>query len=449
MRAKPWQRIAGVALACLTVPAWGFDLLNAYRDALANDANFLAARSAVEAAREALPQARAGLLPVVAASTQRTYNDTVIRQRDPLTGRTFDLPPSNNYLAESGSISLRQPLYRKYNWANLSLAEAQVASAEAGFEKDRQDAGLRVAGAYFDVLLAQAQVRALQAQLEALAGQQKLAERAFAAGSGTRTDIDESRARALQAKAALVDASYILDNNRRTLAALVGKSPPALADVVPARLGLVPAEPLVLEHWLQQMEAANPELATLRRQVEMAQQDVERQRAGHFPTLDLVAARQYGASETTNTINTRYFTNYVGAQLSVLIFNSGGVLAGVRQAEANLDKARHLLEAGRQRLSVDTQKFFYGVAQGVEKVQAFEAALQSAEEALRSIRKGAQAGTHTLVYVLNALQRVAESTRALAQARYEFLLNRMRLAAAAGQLDDELFAKINSSLGQP
>ena len=445
MRAKPWQRIAGVALACLTVPAWGFDLLNAYRDALANDANFLAARSAVEAAREALPQARAGLLPVVAASAQRTQNETVNRQR--LSGRTFDTP--SDYRAESGSISLRQPLYRKYNWAQLSLAEAQVAAAEAGFEKDRQDAGLRVAGAYFDVLLAQAPVRALQAQLEALAGQQKLAERAFAAGSGTRTDIDESRARALQAKAALVDASYILDNNRRTLAALVGKSPPTLADVVPTRLGLVPVEPLLLEHWLQQMEAANPELATLRRQVEMAQQDVERQRAGHFPTLDLVAARQYGANESNISINISYFTNYVGVQLSVPIFNSGGVLAGVRQAEANLDKARHLLEAGRQRLSVDTQKYFYGVAQGVEKVQAFEAALQSAEEALRSIRKGAQAGTHTLVDVLNALQRMAESTRALAQARYEFLLNRMRLAAAAGQLDDELFAKINSSLGQP
>ncbi len=446
MRARPWLRIAGIALACLSVPAWGFDLLTAYRDALANDANFLAARSAVEAARESLPQARAGLLPVVTASTQRTYNETVNRQLL-APGQTFDT--RSNYRAESGSISLRQPLYRKYNWAQLSLAEAQVAAAEANFEKDRQDAGLRVAGAYFDVLLAQSQVRALQVQLEALAGQQKLAERAFVAGSGTRTDIDESRARALQARAALVDASYILDNNRRTLSALVGKTPSALADVAPARLGLVPADPLVLEHWLQQMEAANPELATLRRQVEMARQGVERERAGHFPTLDLIAARQYGANESNISIDRSYFTNYVGVQLSVPIFSGGGVLAAVRQAEANLDKARHLLEAGRRRLGVDTQKYFYGVAQGVEKVQAFEAALQSAEQALLSIRKGAQAGTHTLVDVLNALQRVAETTRALAQARYEFLLNRLRLAAAAGQLDDELFAKINSSLGQP
>jgi len=225
--------------------------------------------------------------------------------------------------------------------------------------------------------------------------------------------------------------------------------PPALADVVPARLSLVPAEPAAAEHWLKQMEAVNPELASLRRQVEMAQQDIEKQRAGHHPTLDLVAARQYGASETSVSINVTYFTNYYGVQVAVPIFSGGGVSAAVRQAEANLHKARFQLDAARQRLGVDTQKYFEGVAQGVDKVRANQAALESAEEALVSIRKGAQAGTRTLVDVLNQLQRVAEATQSLAQARYEFLLNRLRLAAVTGQLDDELFAQINTTLGAP
>ncbi len=446
MAAMTWWRIAGIALGCLSLPAWGLDLLTAYREALAKDANFQAARSTVAAARETLPQAFATLLPVVSASAQRSQNDTVNRQLV-RPGQTNDV--RTDYRAESGAISLRQPLYRKYNWANLSLAESQVAAAEAAFEKDRQDAGLRVAGAYFEVLLAQSQVRALQVQIEALAEQQKLAERAFTAGSGTRTDIDESRARALQARAALLEARNILANNRRALAAQVGTMPAALADIVPERLGLAPAQPATLEPWLQQMEAANPELATLRRQVEMARQDIERQRAGHHPTLDLIAARQYGSNESNISINVSYFTNYVGLQLAVPIFSGGGVSAMVRQAEANLDRARHLLEAGRLRLSVDTEKFFNGVAQGVDKVQAFEAALQSAELALDSIRKGAQAGTHTQVDVFNALQRVSETTRALAQSRYEYLSNRLRLAAVAGQLDDDMFARINATLGQP
>jgi len=447
MRAKPWQHIAGVALACLTVPAWGYDLVNAYRDALANDATFLASRSALQAARENVPQARAGLLPQVSASAQRTQNQTDQLQTNQLLRQQAWTHPS--YPAEAGALSLRQPLYRRLNWAQLSFAEAQVAAAEASFEKDRQDAGLRVAGAYFDVLLAQTKVRALQAQLEAYTGQLKLAERAFAAGQGTRTDIDDARARALQAKADLVDANYVLDNSRRTLAALIGKMPSVLADVVPARLPLAPAEPAALAHWVQQMETANPELASLRRQVEMAEQDIEKQRAGHHPTLDLIAARQYGSNENVNSINTRYFTNYLGVQASLPIFSGGGVSAAVRQAEANLEKARYQLEAARQRLGVDTQKYFSGVAQGVEKVRASEAALEAADQALISTRKSVQAGTRTTVDVLNALQRLAEATQNLAQARYEFLLNRLRLAAVTGQLDDALFAQINTTLGAP
>ncbi len=445
MRARLWQRIAGVALACLALPAWGFDLLSAYRNALANDATFLAARSALAAVRENVPQARAGLLPQVSLSAQRTQNTT----ENTTTQFGIPITRESRYSAEAGALSLRQPLYRRYNWAQLSFAEAQVAAAEAGFEKDRQDAGLRVAEAYFNVLLAQSQVRALQAQLEALAGQQKLAERAFAAGHGTRTDIDDARAQAQQAGAVLLDANFILDNARRTLAALVGTVSTALADVVPEQLPLLPPQPATLDYWLQQMEAANPELAMLRRQVEIARQDVSRQSAGHHPTLDLIAARQYGSNETNVSINTKYSTDYIGVQLAVPIFSGGGVAAAVRQAEANLDKSRFQFEAARKRLGVDTQKYFYGVTQGVDKVKAYEASLQAAQQAALSSRKGFQAGTRTQVDVLNALQRVADATRALYQTRYEFLLNRLRLAAAAGELDEDLLARVNTALGQP
>lgn len=446
MQAGVWRCIAGAVFACVTVSAWGFDLLTAYRDVLANDASFLAAGSALRAARENLPQARAGLLPQVSANAQRTRNSLDQRQTLP-TGGTINRESS--YTADSATLALRQPLYRRLNWAQLSFAEAQVAAAEAAFEKDRQDAGLRVAQAYFDVLFAQTRVRLLAAQVEAFTGQLKLAERAFATGAGTRTDVDDARARALQAKAGLTEANYALDNARRTLGSLIGKAPPPLADVVPARLPLAPAEPAVLDHWLRQMEAANPELASLRHQVEMARQEIEKQRAGHHPTLDLIAARQYGSSDTTVTVNQRNIVDYLGVQLALPIYSGGGVSAAVRQAEANLDKVQFQLDAARQRIGVDTQKFFHGVAQGGEKVRAFEAALEAAEQAVVSTRKGFEAGTRTQVDILDALQRVAEAAQNLARTRYEFLLNRMQLAAAAGQLDDDLFGRINAALGKP
>jgi outer membrane protein TolC len=218
---------------------------------------------------------------------------------------------------------------------------------------------------------------------------------------------------------------------------------------VPSRLPLKPPEPPALEAWLQEADSANPELASLRHQVEMARQEVERQRAGHHPTLDLIAGRQYGSNETTAQLNQRNITDFIGLQLAVPIYSGGGVSAAIRQAASNLNRAQFQLDAARERIIVETQRYYYGVAQGVEKVRAFEAALEAAEESVKSTRIGVGAGTRTIVDVLNAVQRVAEAAQGLAQARYEFLLNRVRLAAAAGQLDDSSLAIINTALETP
>jgi len=448
MRAGLRHSLAGLALVCLSGSAWGLDLLTAYRQALTSDATFLASRSNLEAIRENVPQARAGLLPQISANGQFTRNFLDQRQTVPgPAGGTLNR--EFYYGAESASLSLRQPLYRKANWASLSFAEAQVAAAEANFEKDRQDAGLRVGTAYFEVLLAQTRVRVVRAQLQAYEGQLKLAQRAFEAGEGTRTDIDDARSRALQARAALTEADFALNNARRVLGALVGRSADPLADVVPARLPLKPPVPATVEAWLQEAEGANPELASLRHQVEMARQEVERQRAGHHPTIDIIAGRAYGSNESASQINQRNTTDYLGFQVAVPIYSGGAVSAAVRQAAANLNRAQFLLDAARERITVDTQRNYYGVTQGIDKVRAFEAALEAANQSVVSTRIGVGAGTRTIVDVLNSVQRAAEAEQGLAQARYEFLVNRLRLAATAGQLDDNFFAEVNSTLGAP
>ena len=444
MASRLIQWAACAALACLAASAWGVDLLTAYRTALENDPNFRVAQNTLASVREAIPQARAGLLPQISANYQRTENDTLNRQTFPaLGGRTAENRTS--YTGESSILQLRQPIYRRYNWANFSFAEAQVAAAEAAFDKDRQDAGLRVTQAYFEVLLAQAQVRVLEAQAEAFQGQLKLAERAFQAGAGARTDIDDARARVLQAQAALIDANNNVANARRVLSALLGRTPPTVADVAPERLKLVPPQPAALEHWIGQMESANPELASLRGQIQMAEEDIARQSAGHHPTVDFIAARTYGANDSNVSINNTYYTTYYGFQATLPIFSGGGVSANVRQAAANRDKARSQYDAARERIAVDLQKAFHGMTVGVEKVRASQAAVDAAQQAVVSSQKGVQAGTRTTVDVLNAVQRVAETTQTLYQARYEYLVNRIRLAAAAGELNDELFTELNAA----
>jgi outer membrane protein TolC len=145
------RRLACAAAALLANPVGAVDLLDVYRQALENDANFLAARANAEAAREAVPQARAGLLPNLSLSASRSKNYTDITQNT-LLGRNAS---SFDYIAEGQNLTLRQPLYRRANMAQYRQAEAQVAGAEFTLDKERQTLALRVAGAYFDVLAAQ------------------------------------------------------------------------------------------------------------------------------------------------------------------------------------------------------------------------------------------------------------------------------------------------------
>jgi outer membrane protein len=133
----------------------------------------------------------------------------------------------------------------------------------------------------------------------------------------------------------------------------------------------------------------------------------------------------------------------------VPIYSGGAISSAVRQAAYNLNRAQFQLDAARSRIAVDTERNYSGVTQGVEKVRAFEAALDATNQAVISTRIGVGAGTRTTVDVLNAIQRAAEAQMNLAQARYDFLQYRLRLAADAGQLDDTLFEKINTALGTP
>jgi TolC family type I secretion outer membrane protein len=438
--------VLGIGLA-LAGAANAFDLMDAYRLALTNDANFQASRASADAAREALPQARAGLLPQISISASRSRNNTEQTSQSVLTGQ--DVSREYDYMAKSAVLSLRQPLFRMGNVAQYYQAEAQVASAEATLEKDTQQLAVRVAGAYFDALVARDKLESIRAQKEAYAGQLALAERALAAGFGTRTDIDEARARLDMANAQEIDAQRNLDVAERTLASILNQRVPAatLSRIDAQRLQLAGPQPATIDAWLAQAEELNPELNAIRANIEVAQREVDKGRAAHLPTLDLVASRSDSDSESNNTIGTRYQTSSIGVQLNIPLYAGGQVNSAIRQAQANLEKTRQQYEGGRRQLEVMVAKEYGGVEQGVARVKALEQALRSAEQALLSTRKGVQAGTRNSVDVLNALQQLASVRLDLAQARADYAMGRLRLKAAAGTLAETDVVEVNAWLG--
>ena len=425
---------ACAAFALVSHSAFAADLLGAYRQALDYDANFLAARANTDAAREAVPQARAGLLPNLSLSGSRSKNDTDITQNT-IFGRSTT---PNNYFAEGQNLTLRQPLYRRANLAQYRQAEAQVAGAEQTLDKERQNLAARVAVAYFEVLAAQDQLRFTAEQKKTFYEQWQRAVVMLDKGAGTRTDRDEAKARYDGVLAQEIDAANNVDLAERTLASMTSQPvrAGALAPLDSKRLPLEAPVPAFFDEWVTLAENTNPELASLRYGIEVNNQEVAKQRSGHLPTLDLIAQRSYSASESVSIIGSQYNTNLIGIQFAIPLFSGGAVISAERQALAGLERARQQYEAGKRQMSLNLRREFNNVTLGISKVRALEEAYKSAELALASTEMGVKAGTRNTLDVLNARQQVFSAQRDLGKGRYDYVVARLRLKAAAGTLGE-------------
>ena len=443
---RPGLIVAALGLVLiLTEPVQALNLAQSYQLALQQDAGYQAARADAAANRETIPMAFAQLLPSLSSNLARNKSDTSSAVPGFL-GATVN--NSYDYMSSSYALVLRQPVYRKYNFAQYQQAQSQVASAEASLDRSRQDLLVRLSGAYFEALMAQDQVALVMVQKEAYVAQLQAAQRLFAAGQGTRTDIDDAQARYDMVLAQELEARQNIGHTRRLLQVIINQPVEHLASLNPARMQLTAPLPADPEDWIARGEEVNAELRAMRANTESSRQEVEKARAGHMPTVDLVAQRSRNNSANDTTIHQLYLTSQIGLQVNIPIYSGGYVNASVRQALANLDKYQQQYEAKRREIGVQIRKEFQSVTEGVLKVKALEQAERSSDQAVFSNQKGYQAGTRTLIDILNAQQQRMNVRRDLAQSRYQYLMARVRLQGLVGSLDEEEIGLINSWLSE-
>lgn len=429
-------RFSAVLLAlAASLPASATDLLQAYRDALANDAIYASARSAAAAGRELSVQGRANLLPLIGLSGN---HQQIRRQSTP------------EYTARGYTLSLAQPLIDTAAWQTYEQSKLQVAASETTFAVAAQDLILRVAQAYFDVLAAQDTLTSLQAQKNAIDEQLAFAKRNFEVGNATITDTHEAQARYDLATAQELAAQSDLEIKREALAQLTGQSATALA-VLRKNAQLQPPQPAQMSPWVSNAEQHNFDVMAKQLMLEIAQRDITRNRAGHYPTVDLVATHT-DTTQRNNVIGQSTATgqtNAVGLQWQIPLFSGFAVTSQVRQAIALEDKARADLESSRRVAAQAARQAYVGVTSGLAQVKALEAAEISSRSSLESNRIGYRVGVRINIDVLNAQQQLYVTQRDLAQARYNTLLNSLRLKSAAGMLQEEDLIQINTLLAPP
>jgi len=337
-------------------------------------------------------------------------------------------------------------LFRQQNWLAYTEAELQVAQAEAQFRVTEQDLILRVAQAYFDVLIAQDSVQLAEAQKTAISEQLEQAKRNFEVGSATITDTHEAQARYDLTSAQEIAAQNNLEIKRRTLQQLINAMPQDLRHLG-KEFKLEAPQPADMEKWVDDAQLNSLQLAIAQAGAEIAEKEVARNRGGHYPTLDLVANysnnQSNGGSFGVGSDNT---SKSVGVQLNMPLFQGGAANSKWREAEANRERALQELENTRRSVALQTRQAYLGVVSGIAQVKALQQALTSSESVLEASKLGQEVGVRTNLDVLNAQQQLYSTRRDLYQAEYSYLLSQLRLKAAVGLLGEEDLGRINQAL---
>jgi outer membrane protein len=442
-----FQPAVAACLAAVLVAATSCeaeDLMDVYREAQRNDPTVAAARANWEATQERVPQARAGLLPNVSLSVSANAN---------YFGTDVDTNPrlgiNRNFGFGGLTVSAAQPLYRYANTVAYSQAVEQVAQADYTLTSARQDLILRVAGAYFDVLLAQFNVDLAESQKAAVSEQLAQAKRNFEVGVATITDTNEAQAKYDSIVAQEISAGNDLENKRTALRAIIGRFPKDLKRLGPGFEPTLPS-PNSLEVWVDRALADNLAVRIAHYNADIATLEIERQRAGRLPTVDLVAtlnAQAFtGSSSLSTSASGEERQAAIGLALTVPLYTGGFVDSKVREALALQDAARQNLEVARRNALFSAQTGFTGVTSAAASVKAFEQALVSAQTAYESNKTGQEVGVRTNLDVLNTQQDVFQTRRDLAQAYFNYLVGILRLKSAVGSLDEQDLEDVNRRL---
>ena len=431
-----------LAGAFFSLNAQAADLLQVYQQALANDATYASARAAATAGRERTTQGRAGLLPTVGVSGYVTKNDQDFRLWN-------NQGSSNNNLRTNEiSVALQQPLFRWDAWQTYQQSKLQQAISEAQFAQAQQDLITRVAQAYFDVLAAQDTLESTRMQKTATTEQLASAKRNFEVGTQTITDTHEAQAAYDLVVSQELAAVNDLENKKTALQAIIGTPPGALA-TLRTGVALKAPEPINVDQWVSAAENQNYAVTVGELSLEVAKRDISRNRAGHYPTLDLVASSLHRDVNGQTTQSGRTTNNAIGIQYSIPIFSGYAVTSRVRESIALEDRARNDLEANRRNAALTARQSFLGVNTGLAQVKALEAAEVSSNSALESNKLGYQVGVRINIDVLNAQRQLYQTQTDLARARYNTILSGLRLKAAAGSLREDDLQPVNALLQQP
>ncbi|WP_256578195.1 TolC family outer membrane protein [Pseudomonas sp. PIC25] len=405
------------------------DLLERAR---ASEPTFLGAKAAVSTAQAREDQAFGALLPQLSASAGTHANSRNYETRDDVTPRASD-----EYNNHSTQISLTQPLWRPADVAGLKQAKIMVAQAEYQLTAAEQELAARLVEAWFDLLAARDAKAFADQQVAALDQQWRVSARAEELGAGSHPQTEEALAKLEQAKADAAVAETDIELKRAAMEQWVGPLPEFTLPHLNGSVALIDPAAQALDVWLQEVEAGNPSVLAARQAYEAAEAEVRKQRAGHSPTLDLVAS--YGKNSQAvggfpGQAGYDIKQGSIGVQLNVPLYSGGTQSAKVAEALAQEERASQEVEAARRSAVLAAKRAWFAWRGAVARAAAGAQSIRAARAELARAGRGSERGLQTRLETLQAEQQLRAGQRDFCKGRYDQIVSLIRLKAAAGTL---------------
>jgi outer membrane protein len=421
-----------------STPAHATDLVDAWRAAALHDPDHQSAEAERDAGQEAAVQARALKRPSVQVQAGYQYNMTETNAQLP-----EDLTPVFTGQRSSGRASVAvqavQPIYDAAKGAQSTQLREKAAIADVQFEGEQQALILRVADAYFSVLSGEDKLTSYTRQVEAAEQQRKGAQARFDAGRARITDVREAEAQRDAAEAQRIGAEAELAYARAAFSELTGLGAEGLER--PAADFVAPVPTGSLQDIQERAETRAPAVRAAEHSARAAGAEIDRYGLSGRPVIEGVAGYQgqfrMGGDGGNGIVPDRIQTASAGVRLTVPLYAGGGIQSKEREAQANATKALRDLDAARRDARLQAQQAWQAASTGARRVAALNTALRSADLQQSAAATGRDVGIRTQNDVLNAQSQSFATDRDRAQAVYDYILARLKLAASTGDLGFE------------
>ncbi|PXF63794.1 TolC family outer membrane protein [Kangiella spongicola] len=428
------------------------DLMDVYQDALNNDSQYKISEASLKATEQDYRISRSSLLPQINGSISRSRSDTDSE------GQGLDGSPSDPFSSEVNTttyaVQLDQVLFDWGQWIALEQSEMRVRAAELTHGANLQSLMLRTTQAYFNVLSAQETLAITRNEKQALQQQLDLTREQYESGLANATDFLNAQANFDQSVANEISQETNLINAQEALRELTGQYYSELEDVGNS-IQMTPPRPANIDDWLRVANESNLGLKAQQMSVRIARDEIKRNRSGHYPNANFRVSYSDRESDTERMFptlgvnqNTSNLTDgyQAGVTVSIPIFSGLRTSAQTEKAKQNYLRTTHELEQNARQIQRSVRSAYTTLEASIQSFNANKRVLESSQSSLEATRDGYQAGTRNIIDVLQATRSVYAAQRSLSRAKFDYLINGLKLKEAVGTLTKDDIEEVNQWL---